>query len=96
MVGILVHGDNHYILSGPLPNETEALAIARNWSLVQIGEPASPIFQRWEIRNKEFRENLQWAVIVPGDRQTSPGVAELLGELAARGVEIRRFLVQDT
>jgi len=96
MVGILVHGNNHYILSGPLPNEAEALAMARNWSLVQIGEQASPIFQRWEIRNKEFRENLQWAAIVPGDRATSPGVAELLRELAARGVEIRRFLVQDT
>ena len=96
MVGILVHGNNHYILSGPLPNEAEALAMARNWLLVQIGEQASPIFQRWEIRNKEFRENLQWAVIVPGDRQPSPGVAELLGELAASGVEIRRFLVQDT
>src|SRR6266404_50335 len=53
MVGILVHGNNHYILSGPLPNEAEALAMARNWSLVQIGEQASPIFQRWEIRNKE-------------------------------------------
>ena len=96
MVGILVHGNNHYILSGPLPNEAEALAIARNWSLVQIGEVKSQRFERWEIRNKEFRENLDWAVIVPGDGETSPGVAELLDELAARGVEIRRFLVQDT
>jgi len=96
MVGILVHGNNHYILSGPLPNEAEALAMARNWSVVHIGEAKSQRFERWEIRNKEFRENLDWAVIVPGDRQTSPGVAELLGELAARGVEIRRFLVKDT
>jgi len=52
--------------------------------------------KRWRISSREFRENLKWAVIVPGDRQTSPGVAELLRELAARGVEIRRFLVQDT
>ena len=96
MVGILVHGNNHYILSGPLPNEAEALAMARNWSVVHIGEAKSQRFERWEIRHKEFRENLDWAVIVPGDRETSPGVAELLGELAARGVEIRRFLVQDT
>jgi len=34
----LVHGNNHYILSGPLPNEAEALAMARNWSVVHIGE----------------------------------------------------------
>ncbi len=91
MVGILVHGNNHYILSGPLPNEAEALAMARNWSLIQIGEQASPIFQRWEIRNKEFRENLQWAVIVPGGRERSPGVTELLDELAKRGIAIHEY-----
>jgi hypothetical protein len=28
MVGILVHGDNHFILSGPVPDEANALALA--------------------------------------------------------------------
>jgi len=93
MVGILVHGNNHYILGGPSPDEAEALAMARNWSIIQIGEMKSEKFEKWEIRNKEFRENLEWAVIVPGDRPTSPGVMELLAELAARGVVIRRILV---
>ena len=88
MVGILVHGNTHYILSGPRPTAGEAVALARNWSLVQIGEAKSQKFEKWEIRDKEFRENLAWAVIVPGDRETSPGVAELLAELASRGVEI--------
>jgi hypothetical protein len=96
MVGILVHGNTHYILSGPRPTAGEAVALARNWSVLQIGEAKSQKFEKWEIRNKEFRENLQWAVIVPGERETSPGVLELLTEIAARGVEIQRYLAQDT
>ena len=91
MVGILVHGNNHFILSGPRPTQAEALDLARNWSLVQIGGAKSQKFDRWEIRNKEFRENLEWAVIVPGDRETSAGVTELLAELGARGVAIVKY-----
>src|SRR5271168_1999763 len=90
MVGILVHGNNHYILSGPQPNEAEALELTRHWGVVRIGEPLSFAYGQWEIRTKEFRENLQWAVVVPGERDTSPGVAELLRELSDRGIEIRR------
>jgi len=91
MVGILVHGNNHFILSGPKPGEAEALALARHWSVVQIGEEKSRSFGLWEIRAKEFRENLEWAVILPGDREISTGASQLLEELAARGIEIRRF-----
>ena len=88
MVGILVHGNNHFILSGPGPNEAEAIGLARHWSVTQIGEAKSPTFDRWEIRAKEFRENLEWAVVVPGDREISPGAGELLAELTARGITI--------
>ena len=95
MVGILVHGNNHYILSGPRPTAGEAVALARNWSVVQIGELKSQKFAQWEIRNKEVRENLEWAVIMPGDRDPSPGVLELLAEIAARGVQIQRYPAQD-
>ena len=91
MVGILVHGNNHFILSGPVPDEAVALALARHWSIIQIGETKSSSFGQWEIRSKEFRENLEWAVIVPGDREPSQGVVELLGELSARGVIIQRL-----
>lgn len=84
MVGILVHGNNHFILSAPAPNAATALALARYWSILQIGEAKSPSFGQWQIRSKEFRENLEWAVLVPGDREVSPGVAQLLGELSAR------------
>ena len=91
MVGILVHGNNHFIVSGPVPDEASALAMLRRWSIVQIGEEKPSSFGQWQIMSKEFRENLEWALVVPGDRETSPGVAELLGELSARGVTIRRL-----
>jgi hypothetical protein len=90
MVGILVHGNNHFILSGPLPDEANARALARHWSVVQIGEQKSHSHDQWQIREKEFRENLEWAVVVPGDREPSPGVSELLAELYARGITIHR------
>jgi hypothetical protein len=90
MVGILVHGNNHFILGGPQPDEPEALALARHFSLTQIGEQKSPSFEKWQLRHKEFRENLEWAVIMKGDRESSAGVIELLAELAARGVTIYR------
>ena len=90
MVGILVHGNNHSIPSGPLPDEASALALARHWSIIQIGDQKSPSLEKWEIRAKEFRENLEWAVVVPGDREPSPGVATLLAELSARGITIHK------
>jgi hypothetical protein len=90
MVGILVHGNNHFTLSGPRPGEPAALALARHWSIIQIGGAKSQNLGQWQIRTKEFRENLEWAVIVPADREISAGVAELLAELSARGIGIER------
>ena len=88
MVGILVHGNNHFILSGPWPDEPEALRLARHFSLIQIGNEISRSFEKWQIRDKEFRENLEWAVVVPGDGEISPAVMQLLDELSARGIII--------
>jgi hypothetical protein len=76
---------------GRPPDEATALVLVRHWSIIQIGEAKSSSFGQWEIRSREFRENLEWAVIVPGDREVSPGVAQLLGELSACGVTIRRL-----
>ncbi len=86
MVGILVHGNNHFILSGPLPDEATALALVRYWSIIQIGEAKSSSFGQWQIRSKEFRENLEWAVIVPGDRDSFTGS----GAIARRTFRSRR------
>ena len=68
------------------------MMLARHWSIVQIGEVKSQKFEHWEIRNKEFRENLAWAVILPGDRKISPAILALLTELADRGVAIHRYV----
>ena len=86
MVGILVHGDNHFIVHGPLPDREVALALVRHWSLIQIGATTPPPLDRWRIVSREFRENLEWAVIVPGDDEISPAVTRLLGELSERGI----------
>ena len=88
MVGILVYGDNHFIVRGPLPNRDIALALVRHWSIIQIGATTPPELGRWQIVSREFRENLEWAVVIPGDSQISHAVTNLLGELSARGVTI--------
>jgi hypothetical protein len=88
MVGILVHGDNHFILNGPMPDEASAVKMARHWSIVQIGREKTARFQKWKIRTKEFRENLEWAVIVPGDSEITAGVLKLLEEISTRGIQI--------
>ena len=89
MLGILVIGNNHFIVRGPSPDRETALALARHWSLIQIGKTMPAALQQWRISTREFRENLEWAVIVPGDGEVSPGVSQLLEELAARGITIR-------
>jgi hypothetical protein len=88
--GILVHGDNHFIVRGPRPDAAAAVALARYWSVIQIGRETPAALTPWRISTKEFRENLEWAVVVPGEGEISPAVAQLLGELAARGVAILR------
>jgi hypothetical protein len=37
MVGILVHGDNHFIVRGRLPDRNVARALIRHWTIIQIG-----------------------------------------------------------
>jgi hypothetical protein len=88
MVGILVHGDNHFIVRGPLPDRDTAVALVRHWSLIKIGATTPPALERWQIVTREFRENLEWAVVVPGESEPSPAVRTLLDELADRGVTV--------
>jgi hypothetical protein len=88
MVGVLVHGNNHFIVRGPLPDRDTALALVRQWSLIQIEARTPAALEQWSISTREFRENLAWAVVVPGDGDTSPAVAQLLDELSLRGIAI--------
>ena len=87
MVGLLVCGDNHFIVRGRKPDRATALALARHWSLIQVGATTSS-FLEWRISSREFREDLEWAVIVPGDGRTAVAVVQLLDELSARGITI--------
>jgi hypothetical protein len=86
-VGILVNGDNHFIVRGPAPDRATALALVRHWSLIGIGTETPAALRGWQITTKEFRENLQWAVVVPGEHEISAAVSQLLDELRMRGVE---------
>ena len=88
MAGILVHGDNHFIVRGPMPDDQTSLALIRHWSLIQIGAVTPASLDNWSIVTKEFRENLEWAVAVPGETEISPAVKTLLDELRARGIAL--------
>jgi hypothetical protein len=88
MVGILVHGSNHFIVRGPLPGRETAMALARHWSLIQIGRTTPEELKSWQISTRENRGNLEWAVFVPDTGKISEAVAQLLDELSARGVAI--------
>jgi hypothetical protein len=81
VVGILVHGDNHFIVRGPRPDWQTALALVRQWSIIQIGATTPPSLVPWRISTREFREDLEWAIVVPGSREMSPAVGQLLEEL---------------
>ena len=59
-----------------------------DWSIIQIGRITPENLRHWHISTKEFREDLQWAVSVPGTGETSPAVVQLLSELSARGITI--------
>jgi hypothetical protein len=88
VVGILVQGDNHLIVRGPRPERAEALALARHWSLIRIGERMPAALEKWRISTREFREDLEWAIRTPGDGETTAAVTQLLSELRARGIRI--------
>jgi len=88
MVGILVAGDNHFIVRGTLPDRETALALVRHWSVIQIGGTTASQLDRWRISTREFRENLEWAVVVPREGETTAAVIQLLDELSSRGIVI--------
>jgi hypothetical protein len=90
-VGILVHGDNHFIVRGPLPDRTTALALVKHWSVIQIGAGTPAVLVRWRISSRELRENLSWAVVVPGEGEISSAVTQLSDELSARGIVIHEL-----
>ena len=90
MVGLLVHGDNHFIVRGPEPDIDTAIQLVRHWSIIQIGRATPSHLQQWRISTREFREDLEWAIVVPGDSEVSTTVIELLEDISARGISIQK------
>lgn len=90
-VGILVHRDNHFIVRGLRPEPETALALLRHWSLINIGGATPRELLPWTISTREFRENLEWAIVVDGHGEISSAVAGLLRELAERGIAIQEI-----
>ena len=83
-----MHGDNHFIVQGAPPNRETALALVQHWTLIRIGATTPASLDGWTIVSREFRENLEWAVVVPGESESSAAVRTLLDELSARGIAI--------
>lgn len=86
MLGILVNGENHFIVRGPAPDDETARALVKHWSLITIGAITPAELAQWEIITKAFREDLQWAVVILSKDVVSAAVQILVQELAERGV----------
>jgi len=73
MVGILVQGDNHFIVRGPLPNRKVALELIRHWSSSKLER-----LRRLRSINGKSSPRVpgepRMAVVVPGDDEMSPAV----------------------
>jgi hypothetical protein len=91
MPGILVHGDNHFVVRGPEPDRATAIALVKQWSVIQIGGVTPPELRAWQISTREFRENLEWAIVIRGDSPMTSAVTQLLDELSSRRLTIRYF-----
>jgi hypothetical protein len=89
VLGILVCGDNHFIVEGPEPDAATASALARHWSLINIQARTPPALEDWRIISRASREDLAWATIVPNDGEISSAVLELLDQLRERGIVIK-------
>jgi hypothetical protein len=85
-LGILVQGDNHFIIQGPQPTEAEAIHILRLWTFILPGVATPTEIGKHKLITKAFREDLGWAVVIQSDTPHSPAVAQLLRELTHRGV----------
>src|SRR3954451_24540070 len=90
MPGLIVHGDNHFVVRGPEPEEAIVKALVREWSLIQIGRECPAELRPWQISTREFRDQLEWAYVVnvPG-RVPTAAVAQLLKELSEKSVPVR-------
>lgn len=86
VIGILVHGSNHFIVEGPLPDPDAARKLVRLWEIPRLEAP--PVIP-WRVVTRAFRENLEWAVVLEGGSPVQANVQQLIAEVRGRGVDVR-------
>ncbi len=92
-LGILVAGDNHLLVRGVKPDREMARYLVRRWTIPSVEDllgRSEPMPEQWKITTKEFREDIEWAVVLEGYGEPSAAVTQLLAEVAARGVVVER------
>jgi hypothetical protein len=66
MVGILVQGNNPFILSGPSPDESHCTGVGATLVNHPNWRGKIVVLDQWEIKSKELREKLEWGGNRPG------------------------------
>ena len=65
--------------------------LVRRWIFPSIEDllgTSPPIPADWQITTSEFRENIEWTIVLSCAQSPSPAVAQLVAEVAARGVAV--------
>lgn len=91
MLGLIVCGDNHFLIRAPQPSAAEAQALVRRWTFPSIADllgQSPPLPPQYQISTREFREDITWALVLESPEPHSPAVAQLLSELIQRGIPI--------
>jgi hypothetical protein len=91
VLGLIVCGDNHFLIRAPQPSAAEARALVRRWTFPSIEDllgQSLPLPPQFQISTREFRENITWALVLSSSEPHSPAVAQLLSELIQRAVSI--------
>ena len=93
LLGIIVFGEEHFLVRGPEPDAPMAAYLVRRWifpSTEDLLGTSPPIPAGWRITSSEFRENIVWAVHLSCTNAPNSAVAKLLEEIETRGVRITK------
>jgi hypothetical protein len=90
-LGIVVFGEEHFLIRGPKPDAEMARYLVRRWifpSTEDLLGISPPMPDEWKITTREFREDIEWVIVLSSAVALNPAVKTLLEEVATRGVEI--------
>lgn len=92
-LGLIVFGHDHFLIRGPLPAAATALELVRRWIFPGVEDllGMKPPLTQWHITTREFREDIEWAIVMERVEAPSEAVAQLLREVEARGVPVQRI-----